>query len=79
MQEAVGGDKLDATVLSTTFGTRGISQNSNSDMLGLEGPESYQPGYATSACLLCWRSQKLVTSLDLITRLCSRFDNGHPR
>jgi hypothetical protein len=32
-------------------------------MLGLEGPESYQPGYATSACLLCWRSQKLVTSL----------------
>ena len=26
-------------------------------MLGLEGPKSYQPGYATSACLLCWRSQ----------------------
>ena len=41
---------------------------SNSDMLGLEGPKSYQPGYATSARLWCLRSQvghePTMTSLD---------------
>lgn len=44
-------------VVFTGFGSRGTLEISNSEMLRLEGPESYQPGYATSARLLCWGSQ----------------------
>ena len=41
-----------------------VLQISNSNMLGLEGPESHQSGYATIFCLWFWCSQ-MVTSLVL--------------
>jgi hypothetical protein len=49
----------------------GILEILNSDMLSVEGPESYQPGYATSAHLLCWHSQvghKPITICSYATR-----------
>jgi hypothetical protein len=45
------------------FGTRSILEISNSEMPGLEGPESYQPGYTTSARSYIGVA-RLVTSLD---------------
>jgi hypothetical protein len=43
--EVVRGDGIS----KTAFGTCGTTDISNSDLLSLEGDQSYQPGYATSA------------------------------